>query len=145
MRTEITLRNASETLVEHAVHKTSQTSVPVSVDYSHLAVVVARHVEIFPVNVCGKETASHSVYIHTVDPGKIAVLIPGKNSHALVLNGIQESFILGNRGMGSVADFHLAAFDQLPVLHIYIVYLNTLAASVGIGTHISYIFFIPHR
>src|SRR5699024_6983882 len=121
MRTEITLRNASETLVEHAVHKAAQTSVPVSVDYSHLAVVVARHVEIFPVYVCGEETASHAVYIHAVDPGKVAVLIPGKNSHALVLNGIQESFILGNRGVGSVADLHFAALDQFSVLYVYVV------------------------
>ena len=89
MRTEVTLCHASKSLVENAVHNTSQTAVFMCMYNRYLTIMVPCHIKISSVHICCKIAASHSVDIHTVEAGKITVLVSFKYSYTFILNGIQ--------------------------------------------------------
>ena len=55
----------------------------------YLTIMVPCHIKISSVHICCKIAASHSVDIHTVEAGKITVLVSFKYSYTLILNGIQ--------------------------------------------------------
>ena len=145
MGTEIPFSYASQSLVEHAVHKASETAVPVCVDNCHLTIMITRHVKIFSIHVCSEKTAAHTVDIHAVDPCQISVFIPFKYRNAFIFNGVQKFSVFGDCRMRSIADLDFTALCQESFFHVYIIYLNTLAAAVSIGSHISNVFFIPHK
>ena len=145
MRTEIAFSHASQSLVEHTVHKASETAVLVCVDDGYLSVMIACHIKVFSIYVCSKETAAHSIDINTVDSCQISVLIPFKYSNAFIFNGVQKFSVFGDCRMRSIADLDFTALCQESFFHVYIIYLNTLAAAVSIGSHISNVFFIPHK
>ena len=144
MWTEVTLCNASKSLVINTIHDTSETSVAACMYNRHLAVMVSCHIQIFAVHVCCQETSSHSVDADSVNAGQVTVLVTFEHCHTFVLDGIQKLAILGNCRMRCIADLYFAPFFQSTFLNIYIVNLNTFTVAVGICSHIGYIFLIPH-
>ena len=67
VRTEVTLCNTSESCMEYAIHQASKSAVLMSMYNSHLTVMISGNIKILTVNICRKETASHSINIYTVD------------------------------------------------------------------------------
>ena len=67
MGTEVTLCNTSESCMKYAIHQASKSAVLMSMYNSHLTVMISGNIKILTVNICRKETASHSINIYTVD------------------------------------------------------------------------------
>ena len=88
MRTEVTFCNASQSLVEHTIHDTSQTAILMCMYNCYLTVMISCHIQVSTIYICCKETSSHSVDIYTVDPAEITILITCEYCHTFIFDGI---------------------------------------------------------
>ena len=144
MRAEVTLCNASKSLVVNTIHNTAKTSVAAGMYNCHLAIMISCHIQIFTIYICCQEAASHTVNADSVDAGQISVLITSEHCHTFVLDRIQKLAILRDCCMRCIADLYFASFSQCSLLNIYIINLNTFTVAVGICSHIGYVFLVPH-
>jgi hypothetical protein len=121
MRTEITLRNASQTLEEKLVADLADRSVFIDPEYSDLAVVITGNKEEFILIVSREVRASHSVDRSEVDPLKISPLDDPVRLDPEIGDGIQIFSVMRDRHIRRVGDLNLLFLSQIAFLHINII------------------------